>query len=120
LSKRSKNELKPFQRHGRYQNLTLIQPSKNQMSQKFQGSELKVKNYTVFFVCRKVRQQCLFKHEKKMGDEQQGHQIGRIFAYWVIVYFGLWYKNYCVGSSDKFWTNFFLGTSYVLILTKNG
>jgi hypothetical protein len=34
----------------------------------------------------------------------QGDHIGRIFAYWVIVYFGQWFKNY--RGSANFWVTF--------------
>jgi hypothetical protein len=43
----------------------------------------------------------------------QGDQIGRNFAYSVIVYFGQLQKQ------PKFFGNFFHGKSYVLILTEN-
>jgi hypothetical protein len=48
----------------------------------------------------------------------QGDQIGRIFAYWAIVYFGKFDEIY--RNSPNFWANFFHDTSYVLNLTKNG
>jgi hypothetical protein len=48
----------------------------------------------------------------------QGDQIGRIFAYWAIFKFGLWFKNYRI--SKTFSAIFFHGTSCVLIVTKNG
>jgi hypothetical protein len=50
---------------------------------------------------------------------QQGDQIGRIFAYWAIVYFGQFFENKrTIPPLPK--DNFFpLGKSYVLILPKN-
>jgi hypothetical protein len=47
----------------------------------------------------------------------QGGMIGRIFAYWAIVYFGHWFENY--GSRANFWDTCFHGSSYVLIEAKN-
>jgi hypothetical protein len=47
--------------------------------------------------------------------QNQGDQIGRIFAYWSIIYFGLYFETYRCNAN--FWTTFFYGTSYVLILT---
>jgi hypothetical protein len=49
------------------------------------------------------------------GD--QGDQIGRIFAYWTIVFFDQFIENYT--SSANSWAAFFHSTSYVLILSKN-
>jgi hypothetical protein len=40
----------------------------------------------------------------------QGGQIGRIIAYWVIVYFGQFFENY--RTSPKIWATFFHGKSY--------
>jgi hypothetical protein len=56
-----------------------------------------------------ARQKILFS-----GYHNQGDQIGRIFAYWSIVYFGQRLKHY--RSSAKFLATFF--PRYVLILTK--
>jgi hypothetical protein len=48
----------------------------------------------------------------------KGDQIGRIYAQWAIVYFGQCFENYWSGAN--FWATLFHGTSYVLIMTKNG
>jgi hypothetical protein len=48
----------------------------------------------------------------------QGDQIGRIFANWAAVYFGLLLENYKSGAN--YWDTFFHDAIYVLILTKNG
>jgi hypothetical protein len=42
-------------------------------------------------------------------------QIGQIFAQWVIVYFGQFYKDY--RSSQKFWATFLSSIDYLLLLT---
>jgi hypothetical protein len=36
--------------------------------------------------------------EKVIGHQLQGDQIGRIFACWVIVYFGQCFENYRIGG----------------------
>jgi hypothetical protein len=41
--------------------------------------------------------------------------LGRIFAYWAIVYFGHYFDNY--RSTANYWATFLHSTSYVLILT---
>jgi hypothetical protein len=46
----------------------------------------------------------------------QGDQIGRIFAYWAIVYFGQFSENY--RSSPQLRGYFFHDQCYALILTK--
>jgi hypothetical protein len=46
----------------------------------------------------------------------QGDQIGRIFAYWAIVFFGQFFENYRRGTNS--WATFFHGKSNALILTK--
>jgi hypothetical protein len=43
----------------------------------------------------------------------QGDQIERILAHWVIVYFGQCFENH--RSSAHFWAAFFHGAGYVLI-----
>jgi hypothetical protein len=48
----------------------------------------------------------------------QGDQIGRIFAYWSIVFVEQCYEKF--SSSPDFWATFFQGKSYVLILAKKG
>jgi hypothetical protein len=48
----------------------------------------------------------------------QGEQIGRIFAYWAIVYTGHLFENY--GSSPTFGDTILNGKSSVLMLTKMG
>jgi hypothetical protein len=48
--------------------------------------------------------------------QPQGGQIGRIFAYLAIDYFGHFFLNY--SSSQKTWATFF--HLHVLILTENG
>jgi hypothetical protein len=46
-------------------------------------------------------------------------QIGRIFVYWAVVYFGLLFEN--DKSSKNKWAHFFHGSSYVCIhFDKNG
>jgi hypothetical protein len=50
------------------------------------------------------------------GGRTQGDQIGRVFAYWVIVYFGK-FENY--KSSPNFGATFSYGKLFALILTKN-
>jgi hypothetical protein len=47
----------------------------------------------------------------------QGDQIGQIFAYWAIVYFGQFFENDII--SPNFWATLFNGKSYVVIFTKN-
>jgi hypothetical protein len=49
---------------------------------------------------------------------KQGDQIGRIFAYWVIVYFGNFSENDL--SSSIFGVTFFQRKGRVLTLTKRG
>jgi hypothetical protein len=49
---------------------------------------------------------------------EQGDQIGRIFVYWVIVYFGQFVENY--RSSPNIWTTFIHGKSCAIISTKLG
>jgi hypothetical protein len=44
----------------------------------------------------------------------QGDQIGRMFAYWVVIFLGSFLKN-----TDGFRGFYFLGTSFESILTKN-
>jgi hypothetical protein len=48
----------------------------------------------------------------------QGDQIGRILAHWMIVYFGNSFENY--RSRSIFWQLFSEGGNYALILTKDG
>jgi hypothetical protein len=50
---------------------------------------------------------------------EQGAQIGRNFAYWVIVDFFEKYRNNC-RTSLHFWPTIFHGKSYVLILAEKG
>jgi hypothetical protein len=45
-----------------------------------------------------------------------GDQIGRIFTYWAIVYFGQFFRD----EAEMFWLLFFHGKSCVLKLTPNG
>jgi hypothetical protein len=46
----------------------------------------------------------------------QGDQIGRIFAHWVIFFFGQFFENY--RSSPNIWATLFNGKSCLIILTK--
>jgi hypothetical protein len=46
----------------------------------------------------------------------QSDQIGRIFAQWVVVYFGLFFEIF--RSSPHFWASFFHSQGYALILAK--
>jgi hypothetical protein len=46
----------------------------------------------------------------------QGDQIGRIFAYWAIVFFGQFIENYRISANS--WATFFHSISYALIFTK--
>jgi hypothetical protein len=50
--------------------------------------------------------------------QNQGDQIGRIFAYWVPVYFGWLSENYW--SSANLLTTFYQSFSDVFVLTKTG
>jgi hypothetical protein len=50
--------------------------------------------------------------------KDQGDQIGRIFAYWALVYFGLFFENYI--SSTNSLATFSKCISYAFILTKSG
>jgi hypothetical protein len=61
----------------------------------------------------------LYLCRKKRSDihSEQGDKNGRIFADWVIVYFGQFCENY--RNSPKIWANFFHGKSYVFVLTEN-
>jgi hypothetical protein len=54
------------------------------------------------------KQDCLY---------HQGDQIGRIFAYWAVVFLGLFFENYI--SSPKIWATIFSGKNYALILANN-
>jgi hypothetical protein len=56
-----------------------------------------------------------FQH--KYDRSYKGDQIGRIFAHWVIVYFGHLFENY--RTSTNFWGTFSLSWGYALILAKN-
>jgi hypothetical protein len=47
----------------------------------------------------------------------QGDRIGRIFAYWVIVYFEHLCEKHRI--SQNIWATFFNGKSYILGSTKN-
>jgi hypothetical protein len=47
----------------------------------------------------------------------QGEQIGRIFAYWVLAYFGQFRENY--GNSPNLCATLFYGKSGAQVLTKN-
>jgi hypothetical protein len=49
---------------------------------------------------------------KKPAAGKQGDQIGRIFAHWVIIYFGQFIENY---SNIPHYGYFFHGEGYVLI-----
>jgi hypothetical protein len=49
---------------------------------------------------------------------KQGDQIGRIFAFWVIVYFGQFLENNKRSPND--WTTFSHGKRYSSIVTKDG
>jgi hypothetical protein len=48
----------------------------------------------------------------------QGDQIGRIFAFWAIVFSGQFFEN--KRSSPKLWATIFRSKNYVLILPNNG
>jgi hypothetical protein len=49
---------------------------------------------------------------KKPAAGKQGDQIGRIFAHWVIIYFGQFIENY---SNIPHYGYFFHGEGFVLI-----
>jgi hypothetical protein len=49
---------------------------------------------------------------------EQGDQIGRIFAFWVIVYFGQFLENNKRSPND--WITFSHGKRYLSIVTKDG
>jgi hypothetical protein len=56
------------------------------------------------------------KINEKAQPREQGDQIGRIFAQWVIVYFGQFYKDY--RSNPNFWATLSLLIYYVIFFGK--
>jgi hypothetical protein len=86
----------------------------------------KNKDYFPYF---KRRWRCSCKHKsRRIGsgvyvpisfvDWNQGDQIGRIFSYWTIVYFGQSFLNY--KSAQHFKILLFIRKSNVLVLTNTG
>jgi hypothetical protein len=58
------------------------------------------------------------RHSEQGLWQEQGDQIGRIFANWAIIFFGHFTENY--RSSANSTGTFYHTASYVLIWTKNG
>jgi hypothetical protein len=55
------------------------------------------------------------------GGYKQGDQIGRIFAYWVIVFFELFFLNYvCTEGAYDFGATFLSRRKYILSFDKKG